>query len=74
MKSTFKTSATLLLLATLSILVTACNTTRSIATNDGVCTVWSPLTYSASKDTPETVLGIRQNNAKRGSFCKGTKP
>ncbi|RWO22805.1 hypothetical protein [Mesorhizobium sp.] len=70
MKSTSKTSATLLLLATLCILATACSRTLSTETGKGVCTVWSGLTYSASKDTPETVLGIRQNNAKRASFCK----
>lgn len=54
----------------LSILATACSQTLSTGTDKGVCALWSGLTYSASKDTPETVLGIRQNNAKRSSYCK----
>ena len=70
MNSISRNWRTLLLLALLCAPATACTTTRSTAIDKGVCSIWSPLTYSASKDTPETVLGIRQNNAKRQAFCK----
>ncbi len=50
-------------------ILTNCATTSTTATDKGVCSVWSGLTYSASGDTPETVQGIRVNNAKRDTYC-----
>jgi hypothetical protein len=37
-----------------------------------VCRVWLPVTYS-SRDTAETVLEARANNAARSAYC-GEKP
>lgn len=34
-----------------------------------VCRVWSPVTYS-SRDTPETTLEVRANNAARAAYCR----
>lgn len=30
---------------------------------------WKPLTYSSTKDTPETVDGVRASNRARKAFC-----
>ena len=34
----------------------------------GVCRVWVPITYS-SRDTDQTRLEVRGNNAARGKYC-----
>lgn len=71
MSSISRTWSVPLLLVLLSGPLTACTTTRSTGIPDrGVCAVWLPLTYSATGDTAETVLAIRQNNAKRQAFCQ----
>lgn len=31
---------------------------------------WLPISYSSTKDTPETVEGVRANNRAREAFCK----
>lgn len=59
------------MLALLSILTTGCSQTVSTATTGKpVCVIWQGISYSAKSDSPETVLAIRQNNAKRESYCK----
>jgi hypothetical protein len=61
-------------------LTTGTNNPRSIANMDPdqvirelskpICAdAWKPLTYSSSKDTPETVEGVRSNNRARKAFC-----
>lgn len=40
---------------------------KSIA--DNVCSVWKPVTYS-SKDTQQTQLEVRANNAAQAGYCK----
>lgn len=35
-----------------------------------VCTVWRPVTWS-QRDTPETVDGVKGNNARRTAYCGG---
>ncbi|WP_281405293.1 hypothetical protein [Mesorhizobium sp. 8] len=35
-----------------------------------VCLIWSPITYSAKGDTPQTVAEVRQANARRDAYCK----
>ena len=35
----------------------------------GVCTVWKPVTYSG-RDTEQTQLEARANNAARGAYCR----
>lgn len=54
-------------------LVTACSpttTTRTVETEitAGVCSVWTPVTYS-SRDTDQTQHEARANNAARDAYC-----
>ena len=58
----------ILLLAVLLIPLAACNQTGSGGTE--VCAVWRPVTWS-QRDTPETIDGVKGNNARRGGYCKG---
>lgn len=37
---------------------------------DTYCTNYTPVAYSASKDTPETVRQIKENNAVWVALCK----
>lgn len=59
---------TLPLLAVLPILLVACNQTATGETE--VCSVWRPVSWS-QKDTPETIDGVKGNNARRGAWCNG---
>lgn len=59
---------TVLLLAALPIQLAACQTTGSAETE--VCAVWRPVLWS-QHDTPETIDGVKGNNARRGAWCKG---
>lgn len=43
--------------------------TATAPSKPDVCLIWKGITYSASKDTPETVQGVRVNNAKHDSYC-----
>lgn len=52
------------------VLLAGCSTTRTTATTDDACLLFSTLSYSAKGDTPETVQGIRNYNARRDSYCK----
>lgn len=50
-------------------LLTGCLTTRTTAT--GIpCQALEPITYSASKDTPETVRQVREFNAVLRELCR----
>lgn len=63
----------LIALVTMCALVAGCQSTktRSIVTTDKpVCTVWKGVSYSAKRDTPETVREVRANNAARTAYCK----
>ena len=55
-------------------LAAACTTTRTTETGKEVCLIWQDQSYSASKDSQQTVEEIRAKNAKRAAYCKGTKP
>jgi len=48
-----------------------CKTTPSTGIPSEVCLIWKPITFSASRDTPETVEEIRAQNARRQVFCEG---
>lgn len=52
-------------------LLAACSQTLTTATISDVCLIWTPVTYSAKGDTPETVEGIRALNARRDAYCTG---
>ncbi len=41
-----------------------------VTTDRPVCTVWKGISYSAMRDTPETVSEVRANNAARAEYCK----
>jgi len=66
-KQTKLVRASLISLAVL--LLAACSTTHTIVT-DTSCQVLNPITYSGSKDTPETIQQIREHNAVWDSLCK----
>lgn len=52
----------------LLVLLAGCKTTPSTGTSD-VCLIWKPVTYSALKDSPETIGEIRSQNARRMAYC-----
>lgn len=54
------------LTGTVLVLVSGC----SPAVVDTYCTNYTPVAYSASKDTPETVRQIQENNAVWKRLCK----
>jgi hypothetical protein len=66
MRSIFRTSLTLPMLA----LLAACQTTPTTGTDKAVCLIWTPATYSGKGDTQETIDGNRALNAKRDAYCK----
>ncbi|POR52381.1 hypothetical protein CYD53_10546 [Bosea psychrotolerans] len=48
-------------------LLAGCQTTGSGVTE--VCAVWKPVLWS-SRDTPETIDGVKGNNARRAAWCR----
>ncbi len=58
---------TMSILAVSLTLLAGCQTTGSGVTE--VCTVWKPVLWS-SRDTPETIDGVKGNNARRGAWCQ----
>lgn len=59
---------TMLLLGVLLTPLAACKTTDTGGTE--VCAVWRGISWS-QKDTPETVDGVKGNNARRKAYCGG---
>lgn len=53
-------------IAIVGVLVSGCAPTVV----DTYCTNYTPVSYSASKDTPETVRQIQENNAVWRRICK----
>lgn len=64
---TWRGAALTLAAASLTML-TACGTTNSTATS--TCIVFAPITFSASKDSPETVMQVREHNAAYDEVCE----
>lgn len=65
----------LIVLAMLCGLMMSCTTTQPIGTTgDGArpvcCLAFEPLSYSASGDTAQTVLGVRRFNAAFNAMCR----
>jgi hypothetical protein len=60
---------TLLLAACLSTPMTQTAATSDANITAGVCSVWKNVSYS-SKDTDQTRLEVRANNAARTAYCK----
>ena len=56
----------LMLLFALIWLLAGCTTTT--ATVGTECSVWRPITWS-TKDTPETLVEVKANNARRAAWC-----
>lgn len=59
----------LLLAACLSNQKTLTAATSDVSITAGVCSVWKNVSYS-SKDTDQTRLEVRSNNAARAAYCK----
>jgi len=62
---TWTSSSALLLLA----LLAGCQTTPTTGT-DSACLIWQAQSYSAVKDSKQTVDEIRAKNAVRAAYCK----
>lgn len=62
-----QTVRTTLLAAALATLLAACATTDTGATS-AVCSQWRTISWS-SRDTPETIDGVKGNNARRNGWC-----
>jgi len=57
-----------------NLLTTRTGATRADTTTAiQVCSIWGAVTYS-SRDTPETRLEARANNAARDAYCKEPTP
>lgn len=54
------------LIAIVGVLVSGC----APAVVDTYCTNYTPVSYSASKDTPETVRQVQENNAVWVALCR----
>ncbi len=57
---------TILSIATIGALVSGC----APRLTDTYCANYVPVAYSASKDTPETIRQIQENNAVWQALCK----
>jgi len=56
----------LTLMLAAALLLVGCKTmTGSVGTE---CGVWQPITWS-SRDTPETIVEVKANNARRAAWC-----
>ncbi|CAH1664299.1 hypothetical protein CHELA1G2_12356 [Hyphomicrobiales bacterium] len=64
-----RTVRTMLLAAALPILAAGCKTTGTVAT-ENVCAQWRGISWATS-DTPETIDGVKGNNARRLAWCEG---
>lgn len=82
MKSKFyiQSALTMPLLLVMMLFLAGCQqtlTTRTAETERAiagdVCSVWVPRTYS-SRDTEETQLEVRANNAARNAYCMENEP
>ena len=62
-------SGGLMLLALLG----ACRMPPTTGTDD-VCLIWKPVTYSAGRDSGETITEVREQNAKRDAYCSNRSP
>lgn len=55
------------------VLLAACQTTPITSTNDA-CLIWAPVKYHAKTTDADTIARIRDLNAKRDAYCKGSTP
>lgn len=53
----------------MSLPVMGCSTLSTGIVTDTTCSAMRPITYSGSKDTPETVAEVRQHNAALAALC-----
>ena len=54
-------------------LLSGCAMTIPLNGNDeAVCTVWRDVSWS-KKDTDQTIVEVKQNNARREGWCHGSK-
>ena len=53
--------------------ITACSTTKPVVV-DTSCRAFKVITYSASHDSAETVVQVREHNAAWRALCQSGKP
>lgn len=58
----------LMLVVASGLLVASCSRTMGIGATE--CLVWQPISWS-TKDTPQTIEGVKLNNARRDAYCMG---
>lgn len=58
-----------LVIGLLLILPGCATTTATVATNQSVCEVWKPVSWS-KKDTDQTITEVKINNARREGWCQ----
>lgn len=69
MRSTLAFARLLMLAPVLT--MAGCVTNTTGVDVSGICSeAWKPITYSSSRDTPETVDQVRANNRAHQAFCK----
>ncbi|UOF79795.1 lipoprotein lppm proteiN [Caudoviricetes sp.] len=56
----------------LSLLTGCAKLTATTATNTSVCAVWKDVSWS-KKDTDQTIVEIKVNNARREAWCHDAK-
>ena len=64
-----RTARTLALALLLTSLAAGCTATTGGSATDAVCDVLKPISWS-SRDTDETVAGVKQHNAVHKAICK----
>ena len=62
-------SKKLTLVGVSGLLAASCSTTT--VSNETSCLVWTPISWS-SKDTPQTIEGVKLNNARRQAWCRAS--
>lgn len=53
-------------------LIGCASLTGTAETNTSVCAVWRDVSWS-SKDTTQTIIEVKQNNARREGWCAGAR-
>lgn len=69
-----KKSPRLMLPALLCVLMTLPTCAPTLTTATTACRAFCPISYSASKDTPQTVQEVRSHNAAWGAICPNEAP
>lgn len=58
-----------LAIASITLPMQSCSTLETVTPSDALCISDKPITFSAMKDTPETVKQVREHNAAWDAVC-----